>query len=159
MPTASRNAARQTAQSVIANGSGGSEDSPAPGASQATTVNRSDSSSNSRRHTRESQRKPWRSTNGGPFPADRYAMDWPPISTRADAVMVVVPLRSRVRQGYPGRGRECASCPGWSVTSAGKILVASATATRCTRFAPRREQLMYASEQLIRSLFRRVRAP
>src|SRR5437879_813381 len=98
MPTASRNAARQTAQSVIVNGSGGSEDSPAPGASQATTVNRSDSSSNSRRHTRESQRKPWRSTNGGPFPADRYAMDCPPISTRADAVMVVVPLRSRVRQ-------------------------------------------------------------
>ena len=80
MPSASRNAERQNAQSVIVNGSDGSEDPPAPGASQATTLNRSERPSSSCLHTRESQRKPCNKTNGGPLPADRYKMECPAIS-------------------------------------------------------------------------------
>src|SRR5207249_8167121 len=87
---ASRNCARQVAQSVIVKGSGGSVDWPAPGASQATTLNRSERSANSRSQTRESQRNPWRSTNAGPAPADRKAMECSPIATRGGGAVEVV---------------------------------------------------------------------
>ena len=70
-PTASRNEVSASAQSTIVKPSGGSEEAPAPGASQATTLNSSERSSSCRRQQRESQRKPWRSTSGAPSPAER----------------------------------------------------------------------------------------
>jgi hypothetical protein len=62
-------------------------------------------SSSSRRHTRESHRKPWRSTNGGPFPDDRYATECSPISTRADVTVVVVALAPVDSHDTPGYQR------------------------------------------------------
>ena len=48
----------QSVESAVVNGSVGSEDDPAPGASHATTLKRSDSAVTWRRQHRESQRNP-----------------------------------------------------------------------------------------------------
>src|SRR6266496_1438109 len=61
------------------NDSGGSDDPPAPGASQATTVNSPQSPSSCRRHVAgPSPTYPCRRTSGGPLPARSYAMRNPP---------------------------------------------------------------------------------
>ena len=80
--------ARASAQSAVENSSGGSGDSPAPGASQAMTVKSEPSAASCGRHMREStaQRKPWRSTSAGPVqPVGRrlcvyrpQRVAWPP---------------------------------------------------------------------------------
>src|SRR4029453_15568796 len=66
--------------------SGGSDDLPAPGASQATTVYSSDSASIWCRHTDgPSPTYPWSSTTGAPVPARSYAIARPSTSIRSTA--------------------------------------------------------------------------
>ncbi|XBV22790.1 hypothetical protein ABN611_30025 [Kribbella sp. HUAS MG21] len=62
--------------------SGGSVDPPAPGASQAVTVNWSDSPSSWLLHVeRASPTKPWTRTTSGPAPMRSKAILSPPTST------------------------------------------------------------------------------
>src|SRR5687768_14549296 len=77
------NTARQPAYSGIRNDSGGSDEFPHPGASQATTVNSSESPSSCRPHSRWSTRPPWMRTSGGPTPWRSYAIVRPSTSTRS----------------------------------------------------------------------------
>ena len=61
--------------------SGRSEDLPAPGSSQATTVNSSDRSASCGAQMRLSSAAPWTRTKGAPTPSRWYAIVRPPVST------------------------------------------------------------------------------
>jgi hypothetical protein len=89
---------------AVVNGSGGSEDAPAPGASQATPVNSSESPASWCLHTRESQRNPCRSSSAGPCPDRRYARRFP--STSAVITLPVIAVGLTLTLSGRGEHRE-----------------------------------------------------